>query len=50
VKKDNNDSFINLSLIEYINNNNNKSKNLLILVNEGRAHFKVGYYNNNIYY
>ena len=39
LEKDNNDIIMNLSFDKYINGNNNKNKNLLILVNKGGAHF-----------
>ena len=46
IEKDINNKIINLSFVKYINDNNNENKNLLILVNEGRVHFMVAYYNN----
>lgn len=46
MEKDTNDNIINLSFLNYINDNYNENKNLLILVNEGGEYFMVVYYNN----
>ena len=46
LEKDENNNIINLKFIKYINDDNSERKNLLLLINENRNHFMVGYYNN----
>ena len=46
LEKDENNNIINLKFIKYINDDNSERKNLLLLINENRDHFMVGYYNN----